>query len=82
MNEWALVESWNGAVAGRSCRFGGGGLWQGMRAGPGHLVPGTWAPEHAGTLARLRCCTQAREEAAAVVTIPSAGGLQNRGNLH
>lgn len=64
---------WNGAVASCSCRFGGGGLWQGMRAGqgrPGHLVPGhlgAWARGHAAVLA------QAREEAAAVVTVRLAG---------
>lgn len=67
MNGWMVGGVWNGAVAScsSSCRFGGGGLWQGMRAGQGTWYPGTWAPGqwHAAVLH-----SRAREEAAAVVT--------------
>lgn len=54
MDEWVLVESGMGQLQVAVAGLGEGGLWQGMRAGPGHLVPGTWAPGHAGTVAVLR----------------------------
>jgi hypothetical protein len=47
---WALVESGMGQLQVAVADLGEG-LWQGMRAGPGHLVPGTWAPGHGGTVA-------------------------------
>ena len=57
MDGW-VVESGMGQLQVAVAGLGEGGLWQGMRAGPGHL--GTRAPGRLGTLASCGAA-QARE---------------------